>query len=139
MNISGIMITIVLPRACCVGSVDTGVIIFCVTHIVAPTRMARKKSGTARFIHKNWLFNGSAEYTTGQSYRKRDRFKKLSGVTAKTRIIAWYRAIQMGIWISIGKRQPAGLTPDSLYSFICSWASFCLSLPCFFWSSASLG
>jgi hypothetical protein len=39
---------------------------------------------------------------------------RFSGITASTRMIDWNRAIQMGIWISIGSRQPAGLTPDSL-------------------------
>ncbi len=67
VNISGNITCIVRPCACCLGSVGVEVIIFCCAHIDRPTRIARKKSGTARFIHRNWLFKGSAEYTTGQS------------------------------------------------------------------------
>lgn len=50
-----------------------------------------------------------------------------------------YRAIQMGIWMIIGPRQPRGLTPWALYSLMVSWDSFCLSLAYFFWSSWILG
>ncbi len=53
VNISGIMINIVRPCAFCLGSAETGVIIFWVTHIEPPTRSARKISGSAMFIQRN--------------------------------------------------------------------------------------
>ena len=53
VNITGIMINIVRPCAFCLGSVETGVIIFCVTHIEPPTKSARKISGVAIFSQRN--------------------------------------------------------------------------------------
>lgn len=67
MKSSGITTSIVRPWAACLGSVAAGETIFCCTHMVAPTRIARKKSGTDRSIHRKLFSNGSAEYSTGQS------------------------------------------------------------------------
>ena len=53
VNISGIIISIIRPCACCLESVDTGVTIFCCSHIVPPTSSARKMSGRDKSIHRN--------------------------------------------------------------------------------------
>ena len=60
-NINGIIIVSICPCDFCWGLVEGCVVILCATHIVAPTNIARKKSGTARFIHRKWLFRGNAE------------------------------------------------------------------------------
>jgi len=67
-NISGIIHSIILLCACCLGSALEGVVIFCCSHIVPPTRMGskRKLSGIARFSHRNLFPKGSVEYTNGQ-------------------------------------------------------------------------
>lgn len=61
VNISGIIISMVRPCTCCLGSSETGVTIFCCTHMVAPTRSAINRSGDARFIHRKLLLRGSDE------------------------------------------------------------------------------
>ena len=45
----------------------------------------------------------------------------------------------MGNWMKKGPRQPTGLTPASLYTFIVSDARFCRSSPYLSWISLSLG
>jgi len=52
VNISGSIICIVRPCACCLGSVVTGVVIFCDAHIEAPTSIASRKSLFARSSHR---------------------------------------------------------------------------------------
>jgi hypothetical protein len=61
VNISGSIICIVRPCACCLGSVVTGVVIFCDAHIEAPTSIASMKSELARFIHRKCCSSGNAE------------------------------------------------------------------------------
>jgi len=64
---SGIIHSIILLCACCFGSAVVGVTIFCCAHIVAPTRIAKIKLGSARFNNpRNILSKGSVEYTIGQ-------------------------------------------------------------------------
>jgi len=61
VNMSGIIISIVRPCAFCLGSVVTGVVIFCDAHIEAPTSSASMKSELARFIHRKCCCKGNAE------------------------------------------------------------------------------
>jgi len=65
-NINGIIHSIIRLWACCLGSAVVGITIFCCTHIVPPTRMARSISGSARFNHRKSLPKGNIENTTGQ-------------------------------------------------------------------------
>jgi hypothetical protein len=66
-NINGIIHSISWLCVCCLGSVLTGVTIFCCTHIVLPTRRGNmyNLSGEAKSNHKKLLFRGSMEYTIG--------------------------------------------------------------------------
>jgi hypothetical protein len=62
VNINGIITCIVWLCARCCGSVVTWVVvIFCCTHMKAPTRIASNISGDARFIHRKLLLSGIAE------------------------------------------------------------------------------
>lgn len=67
-NSSGMVHSIIRLCACCAGSADGGVTIFCCNHIEPPTSMGRMRywSGTARFSQRKVLLRGSVEYTTGQ-------------------------------------------------------------------------
>jgi len=67
-NISGIIHSIIRLCACCRGSAEVGVTIFCCSHIVPPTRIGSMSSlsGVARFSHRKLLYSGSTEYTMGQ-------------------------------------------------------------------------
>jgi len=65
-NIIGIIHSIMLACDCCLGSAVGVITIFCCTHIVPPTRSAKRVSPVARFNQRNSLFNGSVEYTTDQ-------------------------------------------------------------------------
>ncbi len=60
-NMNGIITSIIRPCVCCLGSAETGVTIFCCTHIEPPTRSASIKLGLDRSIHRNWLLKGSTE------------------------------------------------------------------------------
>ena len=91
-NINGIIHSIIWLWACCWGSVVGGVIIFCWTHIVPPTRMGNNShlSDIARSSQRKLLFNGTREKTAGQEgYRCGERSKKPAGPVANTRIIDW--------------------------------------------------
>ena len=65
-NISGIIHSIILLCACCLGSVVVGIDIFCCSHIEPATRIARNVSGVAKLNHRNLFPRGSIEYTIGQ-------------------------------------------------------------------------
>jgi hypothetical protein len=65
-NMSGIIHSIILLCACCLESVAAGVTIFCCTHIVAATIIARTVSGVARLNHRKLFSKGTIEYTIGQ-------------------------------------------------------------------------
>jgi len=48
------------------GSADSGVLIFCMTHMDAPTSTAMGyPPGTVRSIHRNLLFKGTTSCTRG--------------------------------------------------------------------------
>jgi len=51
-NIKGIITVSICPCDFCWGSLAGCVVIFCDTHMLTPTSIAKKKSGTARFIHR---------------------------------------------------------------------------------------
>jgi hypothetical protein len=136
-NISGIIQFIIWLCACCCGSVLGVVVIFCCIHIDAPTSMAIIISGAARSSHRKLLFSGNWAKTDDHDvYSLWERSRKPSGAVASSLITDWYNAIHTGIWTSIGSIHPAGLTPDSFISRICSSAAFCLSLAYFFLISA---
>jgi len=63
-NNSGISHSIILPCACCLGSAVGVIVIFCCTHMAAPTRIGSISilSGTARFNHRNLSLKGTIEY-----------------------------------------------------------------------------
>jgi len=65
-NIIGIIHSIIWLCDRCLGSAVDGVTIFCCSHIVPPTKMARIILPVARFNQRNSLFKGTIEYTTGQ-------------------------------------------------------------------------
>ena len=67
-NIRGIIQSIIRPWACWAGSADSGVIIFCWSHIDPPTSMGISiiGSGTARSNQRNLLSSGTRENTCGQ-------------------------------------------------------------------------
>lgn len=50
-----------------------------------------------------------------------ERAASRSGLVGSNAVMEMYRPIQMGNWMTIGPRQPIGLTPASLYSRIVSW------------------
>ncbi len=62
----GIIHSMMLLCVCCLGSADGVITIFCCTHIVPPTRMARNMSPAARFSQRKSFDKGSVEYTIGQ-------------------------------------------------------------------------
>lgn len=68
-NIRGIIQVIMRICACCLGSAVTGVVIFCWSHMVPPTRIAMINIGsaTARFNQRNWFSRGTWEKTIGQA------------------------------------------------------------------------
>ena len=58
----GIIHSIIVWLDCCRGSIDGVMVIFCWTQVELATSMGNKNlvgSGSARFIHKNWLFSGA--------------------------------------------------------------------------------
>ena len=144
-NIRGNSHTIILVIDCCLGSAVGTLDIFCSTHIETATRMGSMKypfggtSGTARFSHRKCSFRGTAWCTAPREYSLSESPSSSSGVAASAFKIDWYSAIQMGSCSSMGPRQPSGLTPLSLYSFIISCCSCCLSLPYLSCSAFILG
>ena len=65
-NMSGIIHSIIRLCVACLGSAAVGIAIFCCSHMVPPTKIARNVSGVAKFNHRNLFPRGSREYTTGQ-------------------------------------------------------------------------
>lgn len=119
-NITGIIHSIIrLVDACC--SVAAGmVVIFCISHIDPPTRTGRRKGigfaadTSARLSPKAMPFSGMTSWTgVSHGYRCRDRSASLSGVDGRVALSAQKRPKKIGIWITMGPRQPRGLTPCS--------------------------
>ena len=93
------------------------VVIFCITHIDAPTRMGRMGvgSGRARSIQRKLLCRGTAWLTWGnQEYSLVERLATASGLEGRVFRMDRYRPIHMGSWMTMGPRQPRGLMPCSL-------------------------
>ena len=67
VNIAGIIHSIMLLVDCCWGSAVGMVLIFCCTHMEAPTRTGNigVGSGFSSCSHKKSLFIGMAEYIPG--------------------------------------------------------------------------
>ena len=108
----------------------------------APTATGKigVRSGKARSSQRNELSSGTTSCTWGsQEYRRLERPTRLSGVDGRVCRMAWYSPIQMGNCMKKGPRQPIGLTPASLYTFIVSEARFCRSSPYLSWIALSLG
>lgn len=104
------------------GSLVGEVIIFCCTHMLAPTSSGRIKEkgtpsawdGSPRLRPRKLSFSGTIRWTSGQEYRRSERLNRRSGEAGSTWRIARYRAIQMGNCTAMGRMQPMGLTPASL-------------------------
>lgn len=91
------------------------------------------RGGSARSSHRKRLSRGMASFTRGsQAYNFCDSPARRSGWSGRVWMMAWYRPIQMGIWMNMGPRHPRGLTPFSLYRRMVSWDCFCLSSG-YFW------
>jgi hypothetical protein len=75
--------------------------------------MPRKEAlrGTTEYIGKIGI----------QEYNFSERPIKSSGLANRVWINTRNNPIRMGIWTTIGPKQPMGLTPASLYSFMVSW------------------
>ena len=145
-NMRGSIHSIILLVCACCGVAEGMVVIFCITHMEPPTRMGSKKGAgllaenLARSIQRKELSRGTASLTLGsQLYRRPDRSASFSGVDGNVWRRAKKRPKKMGIWITIGPRQPRGLTPCSLYMRIVSWEARALSLGYFFWMSLTWG
>ena len=104
----------------------------CWAHVEAATSNGKSGVGSGAerssvpVIHQTFVFNGSASPPTGsQEYSRCERYTKLPGRLPSPLMMAQYRPIQMGNWTTMGPRQPMGLMPASLYSFMvsrcCSW------------------
>lgn len=82
-NISGIIQSIMRLVDACLGSTEGIMVIFCMTHMDAATRMGNTgyRSGSARFSHRKVLSRGITWWTWGShEYRCRDSPTRLSGV-----------------------------------------------------------
>lgn len=116
-NISGIIQSIMRFVDAWRASADGNVVIFCITHIEPPTRTGITNgvgSGSPKSNHKNDGSIGIALWTTGNhTYRCWDRSTSFSGVDPTVLMIVWNSPIQIGNCITIGPRQPKGLTPCS--------------------------
>ena len=67
-SMMGIIHSIICEVDCCLGSTEGVVVIFCWTHVEPPTSSGITRlvgSGSARFIHRNPLFSGTASCTNG--------------------------------------------------------------------------
>ena len=69
-NIMGIIHNIIVLVCACLGSVEGVAIIFCWTHVVAPTRIGSHNcvcswAEPARSIHRNLVSMGIASFTRG--------------------------------------------------------------------------
>lgn len=117
MNIKGSIQSIIWLVCRCRGSADMGVVIFCVAHMEAPTSTGSRGrgSGCARSSQRKPLSRGTAAWAaSNQEYRTPDRPTMDSGLAGSALMSDQYSAIQMGIWMTRGPRQPSGLTPCSL-------------------------
>ena len=119
--ISGISQSIIAWFPDCRGSLDGCMVIFCWIQVETKTSTGMIKlvgSDSARSNHRNVESKGAAEYMapTGiQVYNFSDSPTKSSGRENTSWISTRNRPIRMGIWTTIGPRQPRGLTPASLY------------------------
>ena len=85
-NINGIIHNIIRLVDCCLASADGMVVIFCMSHMEAPTSTGRSGvgSGLARSSHRKELSSGMVLCTSGsQEYRCRDKPTRLSGVDGR--------------------------------------------------------
>ena len=105
------------------GDADGVMLIFCIRNIEIPTATGRTRFAGMGYALEFWakltprkLFeSGMTSCTIGeaQEYRNRDRSARLSGVVGRVLMMAWYRPIHIGNWMSTGPRQPSGLNPAS--------------------------
>jgi len=85
-NINGIIHNIIRLVDCCLASADGMVVIFCMSHMEAPTNtgITGVLSGLARSSHRKELSSGMVLCTSGsQEYRCRDKPTRLSGVDGR--------------------------------------------------------
>ena len=125
--ISGISQSIIAWFPDCRGSVDGCMVIFCWTQVEMKTStgmISLVGSDSARSNHKKVEFKGAAVNTAVigiQVYNFSDNPIRSSGRENTSWINTRNRPIRMGIWTTIGPRQPKGLTPASRYSRMVSW------------------
>ena len=126
-SMTGIIQSIIDWVDCWRGSAEGVDVIFCCTQVEAPTNrgiITFEGSGSARLSQRNWLLRGTASWTNGtQEYSLSERFTSLSGLVGRVCTKAWNNPIHIGNWITMGPRQPMGLTPASRYIRIVSWES----------------
>jgi hypothetical protein len=89
-NISGIIHNIILFVEACLGSTEGIMVIFCISHIEAPTKIGiiGVGSGSAKSSQRKELLNGTTCSTCGiQKYNRCERPTRDSGVTVIARDI----------------------------------------------------
>ncbi len=128
----------------CRGSVDGVMVIFCWTQVDAKTStgIIGSLAFLARSSHRKPESKGAAVKmgaTGTQVYNFSDSPTRLSGRENTTWISTRNSPIRMGIWTTIGPRQPKGLTPASRYRRMVSWETRDRSLPYWSWISFILG
>ena len=142
----GIIHSIMVWLDCCRGSMEGVVVIFCWSHVEAPTISGIMNSSgvglAARSKPRKCWFKGAAACTGNNGiheYSFAERFTRSSGLVYKVWISTWNSPKRMGICTTSGPRHPTGLTPDSLYSFMVSWDWRARSLEKRVWISRILG
>ena len=125
-SIIGIIHSIMAWLDCCLGSAEGVVVIFCCKNVVAATRngiMMGDGSGAPKSSQRNCALIGTA-WCTGinviHEYTLSEYPIKSSGVVYRIWIKTLKSPMRIGIWMINGPKQPTGLTPASLYTFIVS-------------------
>ena len=109
------------------GSVDGCIVIFCWTQVETKTSTGMiilVGSASARSSQRKDGSMGAAEYKDAigiQEYSFSDSPTKSSGRENTSWINTRKRPIRIGIWTTMGPRQPKGLTPASRYRRMVSW------------------
>ena len=117
--IKGINQSIIAWLPDCRGSVDGIMVIFCWTQVDTKTSTGMIRllgSDSARSSHRKPGSRGGAEYIGARGihrYNFSDNPTRLSGREKTTWTKTRNRPIRIGIWTTMGPRQPRGFTPAS--------------------------
>ena len=130
-SIMGIIYSIMFWLACCLASAEGWVVIFCCTQVEAATNNGMMNIGVLGLaprsmlsMPKKLLFKGTAEWIDTNpihEYSFSERPTRLSGPANRVWISTRNRPNRIGIWTTMGPRQPTGLIPASLYRRMVSW------------------